>query len=59
MVNLLTSTPGEENVAGDFREWLEDLDFGKFAELFVENDIDLAILPALSDGDAFRRAARH
>lgn len=31
--------------------WLAELGLGKYASLFVENDIDLDVLPSLSDAD--------
>ena len=31
--------------------WLEDLDLGQYAETFARNDIDLEVLPDLSDDD--------
>ena len=38
-------------MVGDIRAWLEDLDFGKYAEAFVANDVDLRALPHLTDED--------
>jgi hypothetical protein len=35
----------------DVVEWLEALGLGQYAQAFAENDIDLAILPQLSDAD--------
>ena len=31
--------------------WLEELELGQYAELFVENGIDLSVLPELTDED--------
>ena len=33
------------------KQWLEDLALGKYAETFIENDIDLATLPHITDED--------
>jgi len=38
-------------MAGDIRALLEDLGFGKYAEAFVANDVDLRALPHLTDED--------
>jgi class 3 adenylate cyclase len=38
-------------VAIDIRDWLEELRLGKYAELFADNDIDLAALPHITDED--------
>ena len=37
--------------AGDVREWLQALGLGKYVETFVENDVDLDVLPDLKDAD--------
>lgn len=37
--------------AGDVREWLKALGLGKYVEAFVENDVDLDVLPDLKDAD--------
>lgn len=36
---------------GDLKAWLEALDLGKYVETFVENDVDLDILPDLRESD--------
>lgn len=33
------------------KQWLEDLDLGKYDKLFIENDIDLAALPHITEQD--------
>jgi len=33
------------------RQWLENLDLGQYAQTFADNDIDLEVLPELSDQD--------
>jgi class 3 adenylate cyclase len=38
-------------MVGDIGAWLEDLGFGKYAEAFVANDVDLRALPHLTDED--------
>ncbi len=38
-------------MAGDISEWLENLGLGKYVEVFDENEIDLNVLPHLSEGD--------
>lgn len=38
-------------MVGDIREWLECLGLGKYVEVFAENEIDLDVLPHLSEGD--------
>ncbi len=38
-------------MANDIAQWLEELDLGKYAELFAENEIDLAALPHITDAD--------
>jgi class 3 adenylate cyclase len=40
--------------AGDIRTWLAERGFGKYAEAFAKNDIDLDILPELTDADLER-----
>jgi len=35
----------------DVERWLNDLGLGKYAELFAENDIDLSVLPHISEDD--------
>jgi class 3 adenylate cyclase/predicted ATPase len=35
----------------DIRDWLEELGLGKFTDLFVDNDIDIAALPHITDED--------
>ena len=32
-------------------DWLEKLDLGQYAERFVENEIDVSVLPNLTDQD--------
>lgn len=32
-------------------QWLNDLGLSKYAELFTENDIDLSVLPHISEDD--------
>ena len=34
-----------------FRAWMDQQGFGKYAELFAENDIGLDVLPDLTDAD--------
>ena len=31
--------------------WLDQLDLGKYAEIFAENDIDFDVVPELTDED--------
>ncbi len=38
-------------MARDISEWLEDLGLGKYAEVFAENEIDLAALPHVTEED--------
>jgi class 3 adenylate cyclase/tetratricopeptide (TPR) repeat protein len=38
-------------VAHDIGEWLEGLGLGKYAEAFVENGVDLRVLPHLNEND--------
>ncbi len=38
-------------VAANIREWLEGLGLGKYAEAFAENDVDLDVLPKLTEQD--------
>ncbi len=38
-------------MARDISEWLEDLGLGKYVEVCAENEIDLNVLPHLSEGD--------
>ncbi len=38
-------------MANSIKQWLEDLDLGKYTELFSENDIDLATLPHITEED--------
>ena len=38
-------------MADDIAQWLEGLGFGQYAQAFAENDIDLEILPRLSEED--------
>ncbi len=38
-------------MAGAMGRWLEGLGLDKYAETFVENDIDLEVLPDLSDDE--------
>ena len=38
-------------MASDIGEWLDGLGLGRYAEAFVENAVDLEVLPDLSDGD--------
>jgi class 3 adenylate cyclase/predicted ATPase len=35
----------------DLRSWLERLDLGQYAQIFHDNDIDIQVLPLLSDND--------
>lgn len=35
----------------DIRAWLEEIGFGRYAETFAENGVDLDLLPALSNED--------
>ena len=35
----------------EIADWLEELGLGRYASAFVENDIDFAVLPDLSDAD--------
>jgi class 3 adenylate cyclase/predicted ATPase len=37
--------------AGDIRLWLAEQGFGKYAEAFASNDIDVDVLPELTDAD--------
>ena len=39
---------------GDIRAWLAELGLAKYAEAFASNDIDLDILPELTDADLER-----
>ena len=32
-------------------DWLEKLDLGQYAQRFAENDIDVSVLPHLTDAD--------
>ena len=36
-------------MAHDVGEWLEEFELGKYAEAFVENGVDLALLPKLTN----------
>ena len=38
-------------MAHDVGEWLEEFELGKYAEAFVENGVDLALLPKLTNED--------
>jgi class 3 adenylate cyclase/predicted ATPase len=38
-------------MADDIQEWLENIELGKYLEIFVENDIEFEVLAELSDGD--------
>ena len=38
-------------MAKDIKQWLDELDLGKFGDLFVEHDIDLAALPHITNED--------
>jgi class 3 adenylate cyclase len=38
-------------VADDIAQWLEELGLGQYAQVFVDNDIDLEVLPDLEDID--------
>ncbi len=38
-------------MAADIREWLEGLGLDKYAEAFTENDVDLDVLPNLTEQD--------
>jgi class 3 adenylate cyclase len=38
-------------MAKDIVKWLEELGLGRFGDVFAENDVDLDILPRLSDDD--------
>ena len=38
-------------MANDIRQWLEELGLGKYAGTFVEHEVDLEVLPELSDAD--------
>ncbi len=38
-------------MAGSIREWLEGLGLGKYVETLSDNDIDLEVLPDLSESD--------
>ncbi len=38
-------------MAEDLAQWLEELGLGRYAQAFAENDIDLEILPRLSEED--------
>jgi hypothetical protein len=40
--------------AGNIRAWLAELGLAKYAEAFASNDIDLDILPELTDADLER-----
>src|SRR5215471_15278032 len=37
--------------AGNIRAWLAELGLAKYAEAFASNDIDLDVLPELTDAD--------
>ncbi len=37
-------------MAADIREWLNGNGFGRFADMFEENEIDVDALPELTDG---------
>ena len=51
-VDMLASTDlGGFNRMGRLRQWLDRIGLGKYAEVFAENDIDLDVLPDLSDDD--------
>jgi class 3 adenylate cyclase/predicted ATPase len=41
-------------MARGIREWLEDLGLAKYAETFIGNDIDLEVLPDLTESDLER-----
>ena len=41
----------EAGSVGQIAEWLEKLGLGQYAKLFSENDIDVSVLPHLSDQD--------
>ncbi len=41
----------EAYLSGDIARWLEALGLGQYAETFARNDIDLEVLPDLSDDD--------
>ncbi|MDP7547315.1 MAG: AAA family ATPase, partial [Alphaproteobacteria bacterium] len=38
-------------MVSDIRQWLEQLELGKYADLFAENDVDLDVLTELSDDE--------
>ncbi len=38
-------------MARDISKWLEDMGLGKYAEVFAENEIDLAALPHVTEDD--------
>jgi class 3 adenylate cyclase/predicted ATPase/energy-coupling factor transporter ATP-binding protein EcfA2 len=38
-------------VTGDIKQWLEGLGLGQYARAFAENDINIRVLPHLSDDD--------
>ena len=48
---LKSKSSGGATVTADIREWLEGLGLGKYAQVFVDSEIDLEILPHLSDED--------
>jgi hypothetical protein len=35
----------------DLAQWLEELGMSEYTQRFAENDIDISVLPHLSDGD--------
>lgn len=38
-------------MAEDIQRWLEDIELGKYVEIFLNNDIDFAVLSELNDDD--------
>ncbi len=38
-------------MADDIAKWLEGLGLGQYAQMFAEHDIDLEVLPRLSEGN--------
>ncbi len=42
-------------MARDISEWLEELGLSKYAEIFAENEIDLEVVPELTEADLRER----
>ena len=38
-------------MAAEIREWLQGLGLDKYADAFAENDVDIAVLPKLTEQD--------